>query len=75
MNIFSYKKGEWGFFKTIVLVILGILILAYFGVDLSRMPPKENLPGWLISTLDIIKNIWQGYLEPLFRSLKKMFEN
>ncbi len=75
MNTFFHKKGEWGFFKTVILVIAGILVLAYFGIDLSKMPPRENLPGWLISTLDLLKNVWQGLLEPLFRSLKGVFKN
>ena len=61
--------------RTIILVIAGILILAYFGIDLREILSRERTPEWAISTLDFLKNVWQEYLEPPFRSLRGMFES
>lgn len=72
---YKNKRGERGFFQAIALVIAGILLLAYFDVDLRGILSRERLPEWAISTLDFLKNVWRGYLEPRLQSLRELLEN
>lgn len=64
-----------GFIQWIILVIVLILIVSYFGIDLTALIESERFQNNLEYVIQILGNIWNTYLkEPLGALLKAIFK-
>lgn len=51
-----------GIIRTIVIVIIGIILLSYFGIDLEQVSKSDLLKKNLAFTWDTTKNLATNYI-------------
>jgi len=59
MNI----KTQTGLMKTIIIIIIAVIILGYFGFDLRTIIESESVQQNLIYAWSFVVNIWENYLQ------------
>ncbi len=75
----NYHHKQSGFLKIIVLIIIAIIILAYFKIDIRGLVDNISNSEAFINIWTIIKdlslkiwtvavNFWQEYISPWFQS-------
>jgi len=52
-----------GFVKTIILVVIALIILGYFGYDIKDIINSEKVKGNLNYVWGFVKTFWNNYLE------------
>ncbi len=56
------KNNKFGFIGIIVLVIIAILLLSYFGFDLKKIFTSEAVNNNFSYVWGIVKTVWADYL-------------
>ncbi|MEK9201746.1 MAG: hypothetical protein AAB944_02135 [Patescibacteria group bacterium] len=55
-----YKKG---FIKDIIIIIIAVFLLNYFGFDVKKWLDSPEVKGQIFIVWDLIKNIWINYIQ------------
>jgi len=55
----NYQKG---IIKTIVIVLIGIVFLSYFGIDLEQATKSDLLRKNLSYSWEVVKSTWNNYI-------------
>lgn len=55
----KYKKG---FLKTIIIIVIALIILGWFGFDVKSIIESERVQRNLHYVWDIVVRIWDNYL-------------
>ncbi len=55
-----YKKG---FIKDIIIIIVAVFLLNYFGFDVKGWLNSPEVKGQIFTIWDFIKNIWTSYIQ------------
>ncbi|MEK7586512.1 MAG: hypothetical protein AAB453_01430 [Patescibacteria group bacterium] len=63
-------KNNRGFIKGILLIIIIVLLLAYFKVDLKNIFESDLVSGWITFVVERLKYLWRGVLVPWFDSFR-----
>jgi len=69
MNIFNFKSGNRGLIKFIVLIIIAIVILSYFGFNLREIVESPESQGNLGYVWGLVVSVWDNYLARPLRYL------
>ncbi|MFA5934506.1 MAG: hypothetical protein WC827_01310 [Candidatus Paceibacterota bacterium] len=56
------KEEKKGFIKTIILIIVALIILGYFGFDVENIIKSERVQKNLNYVWDIVSKVWTLYL-------------
>ena len=59
----ALQKEHNGFIKLIVLFVILILIISYFGIDLRAIVESPETQGNLGYVWGLVVTVWHGYLE------------
>jgi len=60
--MFNQSNKQKGFFKIIILVIIAIIILSYFGFDLRAIIESPETQGNLGYVWGLVVTVWNNYL-------------
>lgn len=55
--------GEGGFIRTVILIVIALLVISYFGINLRSLvssPTTQDNVSYVASTT---VNVWNGYLK------------
>lgn len=55
-----YTKG---FIKDIIIIVIAVLLLNYFGFDVKEWLDKPEVKEQIFAVWDFIKNIWINYVK------------
>jgi ABC-type phosphate/phosphonate transport system permease subunit len=58
----TFKSKEQGLIKAIILIIIAIAILSWYGVDIKDFFTSEQFQKNLGYILDFLKDVWSDYL-------------
>jgi amino acid transporter len=58
----SYKNKQGGLIKMIIIIIIAILILSWFGVDIKKFFESEQVKNNLGYVWNYVSGIWHDYL-------------
>lgn len=58
-----------GFIKTIIIVVIAIIILSYYGIDLKKVITSDQVKANLAYVWNIIVNIWDLFIEKIWQPL------
>ena len=61
MNIFSKTKAKQGFVKIVILLVIGILVLSYLGVDLKSTVESQQNQNNFSYVWGYIHAFWDKY--------------
>ena len=56
-------KNQQGLIKWIALIVIGLIILGYYGFDLRKAIEAPTTQSNLTYAQQIVSNVWHGYLE------------
>lgn len=59
----SYKNRQGGFLRMIVIVIVTILILVYWGEDIKKFLETDQAKQIAKKIIVIVRDIWVGYIK------------
>lgn len=65
----KFKNDQKGLIRTIIIIIIAIVILSYFGFDLKNIFTSEQVQKNLSYVWNFIVNIWTNYLSVPFSYL------
>jgi len=54
---------QTGLMKTVIIVIIAVIILGYFGFDLRTIIESDSVQQNLIYVWNFVVNVWNNYLE------------
>ncbi|HBM45907.1 TPA: hypothetical protein DDZ75_02945 [Patescibacteria group bacterium] len=57
------QKG--GFIKTILLVVIGIIVLSYFGINLREILNSDSVKNNFSAVWDFLAGIWANNILPI----------
>jgi len=63
MKYFSKKQMNGGLIKLVILIVIVILALSYFGFDLKTFIESDQTQGNLKYVWGFVVNVWQNYLK------------
>ena len=58
----SLHVSKQGFVKTIILIVIALIILGFFGFNLEEIVKRENVHNNLIYVWGLVKIVWQKFL-------------
>ncbi len=61
-NMFFYKKGQGGFFQAIVLIIIALVVLGFFGLNIQTVFDSPTVKKNLGYAWGLVKTIWNNLL-------------
>ncbi len=64
---------EGGFIKLIIIVVIALIILGYFGFDLKKAIEAPETQSNLTYVQQIVSNVWHNYLEKPAKYLWNVF--
>ncbi len=67
--------GNQGLIKMVILFILGIIVLGYFGISIKAVMQKETVHDNLSYVWDLTKYVWERYLATPASYLWNIFYN
>lgn len=56
------NTNEKGFLKTIILIVIALIVLGYFGFDITKIIQTPTVQTNLNATWDFTSKIWNTYL-------------
>ena len=56
------QTSERGFLKLIILIVIGLIILGYFGLNIHEILAKPVVHDNLVYFWDLLKTLWSDYL-------------
>ena len=56
------KEEQKGFIRTIILIIIALIVLGYFGFDVESIIKSEKVQKNLNYVWDIVVKVWDVYL-------------
>ncbi len=66
-------KTDQGFIKWIIIIIIALIILGYYGFDLRKAIEAPATQSNLTYVQQIVSNIWHNYLEGIVRWIIGIF--
>jgi hypothetical protein len=60
--MFPYLSPESGLVRTILIILIAVLVLAYFGIDLRAIVSSPTGQSNLTFIKDILVYVWQNFL-------------
>lgn len=58
----NFKNKQGGLIRMIIIIVIAIIILSYFGVDIKEFFMSEQVQKNFGYVLNFIKNVWTDYL-------------
>jgi hypothetical protein len=56
-------KNQQGFIRWIILIIIAVIVLGYYGFDIKKAIEAPTTQNNLTYVQQVASNIWHGYLE------------
>ncbi|MEK7646539.1 MAG: hypothetical protein AAB381_02490 [Patescibacteria group bacterium] len=60
------KHTQGGFIRTIILIVIALLIISYFGLNLRDLADEPTTQDNFHYALQLVSDIWNNYLEKPF---------
>ncbi len=58
-----FTNTQGGFVKTIIIVVIAVIVLGYFGFDLRTIIESESVQKNLLYVWNFVVNVWENYLQ------------
>lgn len=68
-----YIKKDAGFIKWIILIVVALIILGFYGFDLKSAIEKPTVQKNISYVTDIVVNIWTKFIKKPFLFLEGLF--
>ena len=60
--MYMNKPSEQGFLKLIILIVIGLIILGYFGLNIQDILAKPVVHDNLVAFWEFLKWLWNNFL-------------
>jgi hypothetical protein len=74
--VHTHSVRKTGFIKLIIIIVIGLIVLGYFGFDIQKIIDSPTVSKNLTYTKDLVVGVYQKYLaKPIDYLWNKIFLN